>query len=307
VIITGLPRSGTTLTCELLNRLDDTVALDEPMSRDVFTARPVPARRGLTARVRGRISRQPSGGRTQPPPRSDVTADDICDNIEAFALSMRESLLSKRTAVSTQVEGQVRGTKVADGRQETGLRVRLARRSEIVVDKDLSPTFLLAMKHNSAFAGVLDRLVLRMPVYAIVRNPLSILSSWQTVPFAVQRGHATLAELFHPPLAEALAAIPDRLDRQFHLLAWFFGRFVEYLPARAVVRYEDIVASGGTALEVVSARAARLRAPLISRNAAGVYDPEQVRRIGERLLDTDGPWWQLYSRDDVHELLHSFD
>ena len=194
-----------------------------------------------------------------------------------------------------------------DRRQETGLRVRLARRSEIVVDKDLSPAFLLAMKHNSAFAGVLDRLVLLMPVYAIVRNPLSILSSWQTVPFAVQRGHATLAELFHPPLAEELAAIPDRLDRQFHLLAWFFGRFLEHLPPSAVIRYEDIVASGGAALEVVSARATHLRATLTSRNAAGVYDPQQVRRIGERLLDTDGPWWQLYSRDNVRELLRSFD
>ena len=58
---------------------------------------------------------------------------------------------------------------------------------------------------------------------------------------------------------------------------------------------------------MVSARAAHLRAPLTSRNATGVYDPEQVRPIGERLLDTDGPWWQLYSRDDVHALLRSFD
>jgi len=49
----------------------------------------------------------------------------------------------------------------------------------IEVDKQLSPDFLLVMKHNSAFAGVLDRLVRRLPVYAVVRNPLSILSSWQ--------------------------------------------------------------------------------------------------------------------------------
>jgi hypothetical protein len=31
VVLTGLPRSGTTLTCHLLNKLPDTVALHEPM------------------------------------------------------------------------------------------------------------------------------------------------------------------------------------------------------------------------------------------------------------------------------------
>lgn len=292
-LVTGLPRSGTTLTCELLNRLEDVVALDEPMVGDELAARvtPSPLAR-LKARARG---------------RSRLTTDHVCDNIEAFALAMRRSLLTDGTAVSKQVDGQIRGTKVPDQRQGSGLRVRLAHKGVIEVDKQLSPDFLLVMKHNSAFAGVLDRLVRRLPVYAVVRNPLSILSSWQTVPFPIQRGHANLAERFDPSLAHDLAAIPDRLDRQFHLLSWFFARFIDYLPASAVIRYEDIVASGGAALEVVTAQAAHLQEPLSSRNAASVYDPEQVRRIGERLLDTEGPWWQLYSRDSVRELLRSFD
>jgi hypothetical protein len=32
VVLTGLPRSGTTLVCRLLNKLPDTVALHEPLS-----------------------------------------------------------------------------------------------------------------------------------------------------------------------------------------------------------------------------------------------------------------------------------
>ena len=37
VCLTGLPRSGTTLTCALLNRLPDVVALHEPMKANTFS------------------------------------------------------------------------------------------------------------------------------------------------------------------------------------------------------------------------------------------------------------------------------
>src|SRR5689334_16285425 len=37
VLVTGLPRSGTTLTCHLLQKLPDTVALHEPMDFHKFS------------------------------------------------------------------------------------------------------------------------------------------------------------------------------------------------------------------------------------------------------------------------------
>jgi len=36
ILITGLPRSGTTLTCHLLNKLPNSVALHEPLSPDTL-------------------------------------------------------------------------------------------------------------------------------------------------------------------------------------------------------------------------------------------------------------------------------
>jgi hypothetical protein len=40
VLITGTPRSGTTLVCHLLNQLPDTVALNEPMQPRHFNDEP---------------------------------------------------------------------------------------------------------------------------------------------------------------------------------------------------------------------------------------------------------------------------
>ena len=299
VLVTGLPRSGTTLACELLNLVPDVVALDEPMNRLMLTGdttRAAPRRRR-----KGRLPWRVARGAGQARPRPD--AGLVADNVGRFLDRTRASITDRGTALTRHVEGRVLGRKVADEYDEGGLRGRLFARGEINVDKQLSPTFVLVVKHNSAFAAVLPQLVKRFPVTAIVRNPLSIISSWQTVPFPVQRGHASIAELLDPELAIALARIDDRVDRQFFLLSWFFGHFRDDLAGDAFLRYEDIVTSNGAALTAVVPRAAELAHPLTNRNRSSVYDPSTVRALGKRMLDTDGPWWHFYTPDSVRQLL----
>ena len=295
VLITGLPRSGTTLTTELLGGLPDCVAIDEPIHLDGFIhgATPEP-RRGAT--VSARILRRPIN-----PPNPDPGR--VVDNIVDFCLEARRSAKTRGFVTSKNVEGSVTGAKVADELQADGSRTKLARRSEIRVDKELSEDFTLFVKHNSAFVGVLPELVRRAPVLGVIRNPLAILASWNTVPFNVSRGHASLAERFDPSLARDLGRLDDVSDRQFHLLDWFFMRFRESLPPELTVRYEDIVSSGGSALGVIHPAAVSLKLPLASRNQAKVYDEAAMRAIGERLLATDGAYWSFYDRSEVLGLI----
>jgi hypothetical protein len=140
-------------------------------------------------------------------------------------------------------------------------------------------------------------------VFSVIRSPLTVLCSWQTVPFAVHDGHAGIAETIDTELRRTLAAESDPLERQLRLLSWFFGRYRETLSESSVVRYEDIVATGGRALASIAASAANLDAELTDRNRASVYPPEMIRAIGTRLLETDGAYWDFYSRDSVSELI----
>jgi hypothetical protein len=229
----------------------------------------------------------------------------IVANIEQFFAETRRSILEQRVAISKHVDGRVFASKIADTTGPEGTRIRLARRGEISVTKPLTSDFTLVVKHNSAFAGVLDELANALPVFAIVRNPLSVLASWQTVPIPVHWGHASLAEAFDPGLAAELSHMPDTLDRQLHLVGWFFERFVRVLPPQSILRYEDIVGSDGQLLEVIQPSAAGRSVPLASRNQAKVYDEGTMRELGERLLAAEGAYWgpSLYSRDDVAELL----
>lgn len=285
-LLAGVPRSGTTLTCELLNLVPDTVALDEPMKARVLTGQGPPGS-------------EPAGGANGAP---DPAA--ICDQIERFLADTRESIATRGTAISQQVEGRVLGGKYADDYGDEGPRTALASKGEIRIEKELSERFLLAIKHTGAFTALLETLVERFPVYAVVRNPVAILSSWQTVPFPGRDGHHPVAERIDPGLASTLQRIDDRLDRQVHLLGWFFEQYHRLLDGGRVLRYEQIIESGGRALAAITERAAALEEPLRNRNSAGHYERPAIEEIARRLLSYEhGAWWHFYSRESVSSLI----
>jgi hypothetical protein len=271
VLVTGTPRSGTTLTCHLLNKLPDTVALHEPMKVKQFV--------------------------------QYDNLEDICQSIKQFCDEQRTLIHERRRAISKNVDGAVPDNPVGTERSDAGLRQSLASKGEIVIDKKLSQDFMLVVKHNSAFTAVLEGLVKRFPVYAVVRNPLATLASWSSVAFNVQSGHAGSAERLDPDLKAKLAAIDDSLDRQIRLLGWFHEQFRRYLPEQSIIRYESVIGSGGKVLSVVRPEAKDLREPLESRNKSKLYDHQVMLRIGERLLKSEGAYWESYTKGSVERLL----
>ena len=86
------------------------------------------------------------------------------------------------------------------------------------------------------------------------------------------------------------------------MLDYFLRRFQQELPASNIIRYEDIVSSGGRALEVIVPAASELNEPLESRNTNALYDREVMLRCGERLLESEGAYWDFYSRRSVGRL-----
>ena len=273
VLLTGVPRSGTTLTCYLLNKLPDTVALHEPMKiKELAEAK---------------------------------NHEDVRRKINRFCEEQRASIHTRKRARSRNVDGAVPDNSVSEARSDAGLRQSIASRErEIVVDKQLSQDFMLIIKHTSAFTTLLEGLSGDFPVYALIRNPLATLSSWSSIAFKIQRGHASAAERLDPGLKARLAAIDDDLDRQIYLLGWFYGQFRRYLPERSLIRYESVIESGGRALSVVRPEASELNEPLESRNKSSkLYGYQNMLRIGERLLNSEGAYWDFYTKKSVEHLL----
>lgn len=272
VLITGTPRSGTTLLCSLLNKLPDTVALHEPMNVWDF------------------------------PNCRD--ADAVADKIDNFCAETRTSLHEKGFAMSKHVRGKIPDNVAADQVNRAGTRLRHTEHGPVVVDKPLTDNFTLAIKHPVAFSALLETLSGRFDCFAIIRNPLATLASWNSLDWLnVKKGHAPIGEKLDADLSRALAAEPDAIERQLHILEWFYNRFRRFLPGNSIIKYEELIASGGHELGRFFPNATNLQENLSSKNVNKFYDRALMLDIGQRLLQRPGVIWDFYSKRDVETLL----
>ena len=271
IVLTGIPRSGTTLVCRLLNATPNTVALVEPMDVTVFLQRR--SARGKLRELRG------------------------------FLRANRETLLRDGTAISKHFKGAPDNPWGPS--KDGALREQFADLGEVKIDKQLDANFQLVVKHPAAFTAILDVLAPAYPCYALVRNPLSVLGSWNSAKLAVQRGRIPIAEKLDPALTQKLKGLDDAFDRQLAILDWFFACYCRALPVEAILRYEDVIASGGSLLKVITPAAAQLDERLSSRNTNKQYDQMLLGRLGRRLLSSQGAYWDLYERVDVEGILNA--
>lgn len=289
IILTGIPRAGTTLSCHLLNKVADTVALHEPIVWDRSVEEP------------------------------DHTV--VCAEIDAFFEQTRRSVLQTRSAISQQLKGSVPDNPMGNYPiwagwipdrllaypifRRVALRTYRVSRGKITVAKTLNPNFSLCIKHTGPFTTLLNTLLRKHRCYAIVRNPLSVLLSWNSINFALREGHLSEAEWLDVSLSRQLAQISDRFERQISLLSWFFRKYRVTLPASNIIRYEDIIATGGRALGVIVAEASELDEQLENKNRNSLYNDSLLYFLAEALLNSDGAFWEFYTRESVRSLCES--
>jgi hypothetical protein len=272
VLITGIPRSGTTLVCSLLNKLPDVVALHEPM--DVWDF----------SKCR------------------DATT--LAATIENFCADARRSLHDQGVAISKHVGGEIRDNAAADQIGDAGSRPRRTEHGKIFIDKPLGDNFILAIKHPLAFTALLETLSQHFECFAVIRNPLATLASWNSLDWLkVKKGHAPIAEKLDADLAGKLAEESDPIERQIQILDWSYDRYRRFLPEQAIVKYEDLIATRARALGKFFPAAADLDEDLVSRNLNKYYDRALMTDLGQRLLRRSGPVWNFYSKRDVESLL----
>jgi hypothetical protein len=268
ILLTGLARSGTTLTCNLLNQLPNCVALNEPIN-----------------------------------PRSLVglAPADLIAKIEYFFEEQRATVRRDCKATSKSIGGRVPTNGIGDP-DKSGIRKRLIDCEEIRVENVTSPDFRMVIKHPAIFTAALPVLAEGFQCYAIVRNPLAVLLSWRTSGLPVAQGRVPAAEMYDRALAAALSAENDTLERQFIWLDYCFDRYFDCIP-RYVLRYEDIIDSRGRALSMLNPMGSQLDQPLKSRNTLFIRHDPNAADIAKRLLDRDSPCWRVYDRKAVEALL----
>lgn len=207
ILITGLPRSGTTLAVSLLNKQANTIALAEPFA----------------------LNRQADRQRA---------IDDIIGSMRDF----RSRALAGMPLPTKHVGGSIPDNWVEPPHQNGQLRRVLEERGDLHFDKALTPDFTLVVKHPAEFTALADLLVDHFPLFAIVRDPLAVLAAWQTVSMPINRGRMPMMECFAPhDIQGQLDRTEDPLARQIVLLEFQLRTYLA-LGRDRIIRYEDMVA-----------------------------------------------------------------
>jgi hypothetical protein len=273
IVLTGPGRSGTTLTCFLLNKLPNAVALSEPIAPGKYADR-MPDR------------------------------EAVVDGIEDFYRDMRKMALGQGLVVSKHVGGMVPDNTKG---MKDGVRQRIAEKGKIPVGKELEPDFYLAIKQPGLFTALLPVLAKRFSCFAIVRNPLAIMASSSTLQQNKRRKNPSAKRRYDPELGSRLKENKregaDRVGQRLLRFHYTFERYQQVLPESHILRYEDICSSHGKALEVIVPTAGELDEPLENKNLNPLYPRDKTLRFGERLLESEGAYWNFYSREDVEEIM----
>ncbi len=263
VLLTGVPRSGTTLCCHLLNRFTNTVALHEPINPAIF----------------------------------DNDRVQAIQNITSFCTDARSEILSVGTITTKQLGGKLPTNPV--NADTVALRQEKVTRGRVKIDTPLTKDFKLVVKHNALFTALLEDLVKVFDVYAVIRNPLHLLISWQTVDLPVNKGRVPMGERFDPVLNASLNQEESVLERQLMLIQWFFKRYDQFLANARIVRYEDVIASSGGCLHVIANSSVKDPLHLSPQTQIGRTSSEKLTALRNLLLSNPNVAEPYYSAAEI--------
>jgi len=246
LIITGVPRSGTTLAAAIIDQTPNCLCLSEPDNH-------VDLMNGAAS------------------PEDFVSR--LCREFETVRRTILSggSVLDRRRAAGAPVTDYF-SDPLSDGRRELAVTTRGIHRSR------LSPDFVLGVKHNALYTAVLPEIVQsgRFRVIAIIRDPVSVLMSWQMLDLPISRGRLPAGERFWPELAALGRADLDLTDKQIRICDLLLYRYGQLADRIAVIPYEVFTADPAQLLA-----AARIPQPVLSQIIA-IVRPTPSRDDGDR-------------------------
>ena len=253
IILTGIPRSGTTLAAALLDGLANAVCLNEP---GWHTAKSAPDAKGFADYIASEFTRL----------RSDLLAGNPVPD--------------RRQADGAAATNYYR--RGSSGGMEEQFHIFPFTRS------GLTPDFLLAVKHNGPYLAVLPELLAleRFRVIAVIREPVAVIHSWRSLSLPISQARLPNAAPFWPELAAICASGEDLLQKQVRIYGLMCRRLWQLRERITLLRYEALVENPALIAEAAG-RPVPGGWPSIQASVRAV--PEEERRRISAMLKSHAP------------------
>lgn len=242
IIVTGIPRSGTTLVCALLNSLENTICLREPDTH-VQWLRQVSSAAEYTAMIQNDFQCIRKDIKSGQPvlDRSSINGGPLTNYFP------KRDTVNERRSVSFEMKA--------------------------VDTAHLTKDFTLAVKHNVEYTSVLPALIesQQFSFLCPIRNPIGTILSWNTLQTPVSKGAIPMAQYFWPEVDQALKNTDELLHRQVVVFDMFCKRFYEFKNHINIIYYEDLVDNAGV-LSSILGQKEKARIEIKSGNNSKQYD-----------------------------------
>jgi hypothetical protein len=251
ILITGIPRSGTTLLTALLDYPPVSVAIGEPQGLGAWQKQYANDHIGFVKKL------------------IEIYSDTRDKIANRNPIKDRVSLNGK--PLTNYIEngmdcGRSKSFKITDRLVEN-------------VDED----FYLIFKAPVIFTAVLPAILAAksFKVVAIVRNPISTILSWNSVDFPISNGRLPAGELYWTELGKVAAMDCSVLEKQVRIWELFARRYLDYEKEITFLRYEDLVKDPDSASKLLKIPFASIEIKNMNDNP--IYDNARGSDIKEAL------------------------
>jgi len=268
LIVTGIPRSGTTLVCSLISQMRNAYCLSEPMEIDDYMLQATSEHEFLL-KVSGFIAKQ----------RKQIIESGFTLNRVDKDGSLSSNYFSRNCSGSIENGSSISSFKVD-------------------VEND---DFALAVKHNAHFLAVLPLISAldRYKVVSVIRHPIPTILSWQSLPLPISLGRLPAAEKFWPAVREIAQSSRELVVKQVLLYETLITRIIECKQNIHIIYYERLVANPAQLCELLN-QSYRKPIRLNSQNDNKHYDWSRVDALKEVLTSYAPNTMSVYpSLDDT--------
>lgn len=267
IVVTGIPRGGTTLLGSLISSLENSYCISEPMA------------------VEEQL-------------KISTTPEEFLEYIRAYFAEQRLHILTTGTAVNRIAK---------DGRPITNYFRRIgnsamvneyveAQESVIVRDEN----FFLALKHNAHFLSILPNLcnALDISVLGILRHPIPTILSWRSLNLPISKGRLPNGEKFWPELFEVACSNQDVLVKQVLIYELIATRLLAFREHLHLLFYESLVNDPGQ-LNIILNQKYIESSVVKNSNRNNEYNWKEVDKISDVLKSHAPNTLKIYSLEDL--------
>ncbi len=257
VIVTGIPRSGTTLVAALIDSLPDSVCLNEPAWQ--------------------------AGRRFE-------SGSDYARWLVGDFMDLRQKLLAGTPVKDRRAKDHSALTNYfSPGFSEMQTHYAMVDFTR----PGLTHDFMLAVKHNGPYLAILKPLLELgwFTAIAVVRHPVEVIHSWHSLKLPISRGEMPGATPYWPKLADIVAGTDDLLVKQVKIYDLMCRRIYNLRERIHVLPYETLVKTPAVLSEYLGV-STRPAARLIDKPKREI--PAKERRAIMEALKTHGEYYSHF-------------